>query len=418
MSSSSVLISITNYDDAKRCDSISGSEMSINAADLEDVGRRLLPNFLTWLVSMLSFCYFDLMLFFNIALAACLRQELCSLPMRQRLQMCHSLQLWFSMNRPPPLPVNDSLDKCSFAAVACDSKSVSETPCCGNRRCAEHCKREYVCNCWVALTSMTRKSGMPEPRVLLKDVLPSRCGVPLRPMNPNCADCREGLIICKHRSECGNPAFEACPGCFRFKCGTALLGKMKCRDFICCGYVSHRAVSKSAEEKAAPSAAPSAAVWDSFESKKDVSDDDDHKLPRADAVMCVNPLLYRAIALLFLSQDLNACAVSSSLQSVPVIVAALRASVAIKHTDQVEHTTHRNNMPMNACARYISLAELCGVFGIDKKASKKDKQAKKIMLTTNEKKERSANSSPSLPSPSSSSGSNSSSPSLPSECTR
>ena len=85
------------------------------------VGKRLFPKFITWLVSVMSFCYLDVMLLFNIALADCLREGCCSLPVRQHMQLCRSLQLWYSMNRPPTLPLNDGRGKCEFAAVSCDS---------------------------------------------------------------------------------------------------------------------------------------------------------------------------------------------------------------------------------------------------------------------------------------------------------
>jgi hypothetical protein len=145
--------------------------------------------------------------------------------------MCRSLRLWYSMNSPPPLPVNDGRDKCEFAAVPCNSASIYETPCWASRRCAEHSQQKYVCNCWITLMNVNRKPRVPEPRVKRKDVKPSRCGVPLRPPNSKCADCRQGIIICKHRGECGRSAFTACPGCSKSICE-------KCIDFICCGYVS------------------------------------------------------------------------------------------------------------------------------------------------------------------------------------
>ena len=164
------------------------------------VGRRLFPNFIAWLVSVMSFCYLELMLLFTITLIDCLRQGLCSITLRQRMQLRRSLQLWHSMDMPPPLPVNGH-DKCEFAAVPCDAASITETPCCASRRCAEHSQRNYVCSCWITLTNVTRKRGPPERRMRPKDVKLSRCGAPLRKPNPKCADCREGLIICEHRGE-------------------------------------------------------------------------------------------------------------------------------------------------------------------------------------------------------------------------
>ena len=47
-----------------------------------------------------------------------------------------------------PLPMNDSRNKCEFGAVPCGSASMSETIRCASRRCTEHSKRNYVCNCW------------------------------------------------------------------------------------------------------------------------------------------------------------------------------------------------------------------------------------------------------------------------------
>ena len=168
----------------------------------------MFPNFIAWLMSV---CCLDLMLLFTIALSDYLRQGFRSLPVRQRMQICRSLQLWFSMNRPPPLPVNDGQDKCEFAAGRCDSTSVTETPCCASRRCAEHSERHYVCNCWISLTNVTRKPRMPERRMERKDVKLCHCEVPLRPRDPNCADCKEGLLICKHRDERGGYCLDCLP---------------------------------------------------------------------------------------------------------------------------------------------------------------------------------------------------------------
>jgi len=365
-------------------------------SDLIAVGRRLLPNFIAWLVSTVSFCFFDLMVFLNIVLADCLRQELCSLPVRQRMQMCRSLQLWYSMNCPPPLPVNDSRDKCEFGAVPCDSASMSETTCCASRRCAEHSKRNYVCSCWIALTNVKRMPR-PEPRMKVEDVVEGRCGVPVRALNPKCADCREGLIICKHRGECGRIAFTACPGCFRFVCE-------KCLAFVCCGYVSARVVPKPTADKFAP-----------LESKSIESESPttmvDYSRYRADTAVTVSSLFLRAIALLFLPQTIKVDGASygPSPQSVPVdiapvasypvetklasarpmesgrvnIVSAPSASGAMN--DQVELLPHRNHVRMNVCHRYAYLAGLCRVFGIEKQVNKKARQGKQSKLTTNTK---------------------------------
>ena len=41
-------------------------------SDLIEVGRRLFPNFIAWLVSMITICYLDLMVFLNIVFGRCL----------------------------------------------------------------------------------------------------------------------------------------------------------------------------------------------------------------------------------------------------------------------------------------------------------------------------------------------------------
>ena len=46
----------------------------------------------------------------------------------------------------------------------------------------------YVCNCWIALTSVERKPGLPEKRMKPEDVKPSLCGVPLEPPDEKCAE--------------------------------------------------------------------------------------------------------------------------------------------------------------------------------------------------------------------------------------
>ena len=379
-------------------DNIVGARASFDEvrSDLIEVGRRLFPNFISWLVSMMSFCYLDLMVFLNIVFGRCLREGLCSLPVRQRVQMCRSLQLWYSMNCPVPLPMNDSRNKCEFGAVPCGSASISETPCCASRRCTEHSKRNYVCNCWIALTNVKQKPRL-EVRMKVKDVVEGRCGVPLRELNPKCADCRGGLIICKHRGECRRIAFTACPGCSRFVCE-------KCIDFVCCGYVSAHVVPKPTADKVAPLESKS------IESKSPAAivDCSHH---RADAAATVSSLFFRAIALLFLPQTTKVCGASCgpSPQSVPVdivpvasypvetklssarlvesgrvnIVSVPSASGATN--DQVELLNRRNNVRMNVCHRYATLAELCTVFGIEKQSSKKERQGKKSKMTTNTK---------------------------------
>ncbi len=248
-----------------------------------------------------------------------------------------------------------------------------------------------------------------------KDVKLSRCGVPLRPPSKKCADCKEGLIICEHRGECGKTAWSACPRCSRFICE-------KCFDFICCGY--RVAVAPKRTEKKVP---PPVSI--NVESKSPSMTDERNDY-RADAAVSVSPLLFRAIALLLLPQDVKVCSASCvpSSQSVPVAVAPVATcatetkvdsaspvesdrmkspsmstpsvSVAMeKKNDQVERISCRNHVHMNVCDRYTSLADLCLVFGIEKKASKQEKQAKqakksKLATTT-------PTSSPSFSSPSS-----------------
>ena len=38
------------------------------------------------------------------------------------MQMCRSLRLWYSVNCPPPLPLNDDGGKCEFTAGQCKAK--------------------------------------------------------------------------------------------------------------------------------------------------------------------------------------------------------------------------------------------------------------------------------------------------------
>ena len=328
------------------------------------VSRRIFPNVMTWLVSMICFYYLDLMLMFTAALIDCLRRGFCSLPVRQRLQMCRSLQLWYCLNSPPPLPVNSVRDKCEFAAVSCDSASTGETPCCASRRCAEHSNPKYVCNCWIALTKVKRKPGPPEARV--KDVTPSRCGVPLRIPNPKCADCREGLIICAHRGECGKIAWTACPVCYRFQCE-------KCLDFICCGHLSP--VQKFAGKKAA------SPVSRSIEIKRPIM------ISLPPDVKCNAPGVRRpqlddpAVTPIAKRQMETKVSSTSPVESDFVMTMSAPSASGVIN-DRVNYIPRRNHVCMNVCDRYTSLADLSLVFGLARNASKQEKQAKKRMLAT------------------------------------
>ncbi len=242
------------------------------------------------------------------------------------------------MNCPPPLAVLKR-DNCEFTAVPCGCPSFSETPCCGSRRCAEHSKKDYLCNCWGSLVNVKQKPGIPERRV--KFVKPSRCEVPLRPVNPKCFDCKEGLIICKHRGECGRVAWIACPKCSRLKCE-------KCLDFICCVCLP---------DDVGPNLAAAPVVAAPVDA------------PRVTAAPVADPQVERNMV------PVESDRVKS--------LAAPGVSVVIGKKDQVDYITHRNHVHMNVCDRYSSLADLCKMFGIRKqKASKKERETKKIKRTT------------------------------------
>ena len=43
---------------------------------------------------------------------------------------------------------------------------------------------------------------------------------------------------------------------------------------------------------------------------------------------------------------------------------------------QVEHIVYRDNLRMNVCGRYVSLADLCRVFGMRMTARKKEREVK------------------------------------------
>ena len=177
----------------------------------------------------------------------------------------------------------------------------------------------------------------------------------------------------------------------------------KCIDFVCCDYVSARVVPEPAADKVAPLESKS------IESKSPtVIVDCSHH--RADAAATVNSLFFRAIALLFLPQTIKVCDAScgTSPQSVPVAIVPVasypvetkrssarlvESRVNIKSVpsasgainDQVELLNRRNNVRMNICHRYATLAELCTVFGIEKQSSKKERQERKSKMTTNTK---------------------------------
>ena len=44
------------------------------------------------------------------------------------------------------------------------------------------------------------------------------------------------------------------------------------------------------------------------------------------------------------------------------------------NTAQVEHILHRDNLRMNVCPRYVSLTDLCRVFGMRMTARKKERE--------------------------------------------
>ena len=74
--------------------------------------------------------------------------------------------------------------------------------------------------------------------------------------------------------------------------------------------------------------------------------------------------------------------------------------------NQVECITRRNHVHINVCDRYTSLADLCRVFGLPRKARTNGKHADKSKLATTTKG-KSPTSSPAFCSPSNSSSSSS-----------
>ena len=65
---------------------------SIMPEVLENVGRRLFPKFVAWLLSRLVLCYFDLMMLFAFVVAESLYRSCSALPFRERMHLCHSLR--------------------------------------------------------------------------------------------------------------------------------------------------------------------------------------------------------------------------------------------------------------------------------------------------------------------------------------
>ena len=244
---------------------------------LESVGRRLFFQFVAWLLSRLICWYFDLMMFVTFALADSLQRSCSALPFHERMQMCRSLRLWYSMNSPPPLALNDDGDKCEFAA-----------PVCASRRCAKHAQEEkYVCNCWIGQVSTARKAGVPERRMQQKDVKQKRCAMPKLPRDPRCADCQTGVIICKHRGKC-QPVYIACP---RDRCD-----EQECLKLVCCVAMPVLQITPP-EPKTMP-----LVVVSCVESK--------NASTAAATAVPVTPLFFRAIAQLLLqSQNKKPCCI-------------------------------------------------------------------------------------------------------------
>ena len=135
-----------------------------------------------------------------------------------------AFRIFHCLHSPPPQIATDST-RCEFAAVRCSKKSVGETACCSSRRCEVHIAKNFVCCCWIALTSR-------KPRIALKEATPTvqelNCEMPTRPPNKSCSDCMTGLITCtRHMGTCVNLVWTACKVCTRLKCG-------KCLGKTCC----------------------------------------------------------------------------------------------------------------------------------------------------------------------------------------
>ena len=195
----------------------------------------------------------------------------------------------------------------------------------------------------------------------------------------------------------GTIAWTACPGCYRFICE-------KCFDFICCGF---RSAPQLAEKKVAPPVSKSVEIISS------TMTEERNQCRAADAAVSVSPLLCHAIALLFLPQYVKVCSASyvrnaqksianvatcsAKSTSAPVepdrVTSMAVSATSVKKNDQVECIGNRNYVHINDCGRYTSLADLCVLFAIEKKESKRERQARK-KSKLDPPKDRSSTSSP------------------------
>lgn len=164
------------------------------------------------------------------------------LSMLQRLRLRHTAQLMKAFPNQAP---RVDFSSCEFRGVGvCRNKSTGETRCCMARRCAEHMKPEYVCNC--LLSAMAKIVYV--CRLEKKDpctLLIGRCEMQMKPSVANCKICIPGILTCDaHLVICGKPVHLACDFCLRFKCNSgACMYKRCCED-------NARRVATAAQEDA------------------------------------------------------------------------------------------------------------------------------------------------------------------------
>ena len=115
-------------------------------------------NFNEWLVSTLLFEFLNCVLLLTLCFAPSLKEALAALPLLQRLRFLRACSLLSVMGSPPPLIVPDS-SLCEFPGrLRCTKRIVSETTCCGIRRCQEHGQTHFCC-LWLLQASKERRAA-------------------------------------------------------------------------------------------------------------------------------------------------------------------------------------------------------------------------------------------------------------------
>ena len=120
--------------------------------------------------------------------------------------------------------------------LLCNEETFIVFPCCGRPKCNTHAPVDGKCGCEPsAIIAKPKRPNQPEARKPSKSMPWCRscqehvecadhdgvlyCQFAVTKGNPNCPDCKTGLIDCElHMTFCGKPAWNDCGWCQRFRC--------------------------------------------------------------------------------------------------------------------------------------------------------------------------------------------------------